>query len=147
MPITTTKILLGAKKLAPILPYLAVIGIVSGAGLYIYNKGLHNAYERAARTHETVINELHEQFNADMEQRDKEWDTEVSKLLQQVTEFEEQRRLDLERERELQTRIRSLSTSLQEIQRDVYESDIGTCSLTAEFDRVLLRARDAAYTP
>ena len=135
------------KKLIPLLPYLAVIGVVSGAGMYIYNKGLHTAYERAARTHEETIQDLHQAFNRDMEERDEDWQEEVSVLLQRVAEVEEQRQKDLERERELQTRIRSLSTSLQEIQKDVYESDIGTCSFTPEFDRVLLRARDAAHAP
>lgn len=147
MPIVTTKVLLSAKKILPLLPYILGAGVIAGAGIYIYNQGLHNAYQRAAQTHEKVIRQLQEDFNKDMLARDEEWETEVSELLQQVVESEQQRQLDLERERELQTKIRSLNTSLQEIQRDVYESDIGTCSLTAEFDRVLLRARDAANAP
>lgn len=137
----------GLKSVIPLIPYLVVVGIVAGAGMFVYNRGLHTAYERAAQTHERVIAQLHADYEEQLQERDEEWGEEVSSLLSQVQRAAERDRLDRERQRELEETIRSLSTSLQEIQQDVYESEIGTCSVSPEFDRVLNRARTTSITP
>jgi len=126
-----TKILLSAA------PYLIGAGAVLWVSWEIYDTGKATGYANGIEDSQEIVDQVVANANAAIEARDQEWDQAVQEYMSRILEQEQQRQLDLTRERELRVRIRGLSDRLLEIQANEQTTNLGTCNLTADFDRVL----------
>lgn len=110
--------------------------IVGGIYYYGYSAGENNMRDTVNRKVNNVISSAEQKMN---EQKDL-YESNIENLLSRLHESEKNRKEEEQKQKELQRRIGALRTTLNDLQGQIYESDIGTCDLTSEFDRLFLRA-------
>lgn len=120
-----------------VLPVVAVFGIVTYTGWWVYNEGINKGFVEAERQYQ-------EELVTAIEERDVQWQSRVDQLQTTILLHQIRQERDFERQQELLSTIRSLNTSLEEVQRDVFTSDLGSCTVSPDFDRVLNNAASTA---
>lgn len=122
------------------LPYLIGAGIVVGAAWFVYGLGHDRGYATATKDSEEAIEELLNKVATRGAERDQEWQAQIDVWMQQLLDQEELRLQDANRQQELLTTLEGLTGSILEIQNDAQTTDLGVCTFTSDFDRVLLDA-------
>lgn len=141
------------RWLSPLHNKLRLIGLAAGALVVsaVFFWGYTQGQGRG-------FNQAYDRFSQELTQIDRQWRQLVSdrdaEVLSRITnEFDI---LDIriqdyirndERERELLRRLEVINSTLTEIRNDAQNSDLGTCAVTDEFDRLLDQARDALSQP
>lgn len=110
--------------------------LVGGIYYYGYDAGQNSMRETVNRKVNTVLSGAEER----LDKQEALYEEAIKDLLNRLHSSEQSRREEEERQVELQREIGTLRTTLSNLQGQIYESDIGTCDLTSEFDRLFLRA-------
>lgn len=110
--------------------------LVGGIYYYGYTAGEDSMRETVNRKVNAVLSGAEER----LDKQESLYEEAIEDLLDRLHYSEKSRREEERRQVELQQEIGTLRTTLSNLQGQIYESDIGTCNLTSEFDRLFLRA-------
>lgn len=124
------------KILIPVL----LAGAIGTAG---FIKGIERGVEVEQERHEEEISLMREGFQQSLDRQEEEYQDVIDRHIKQLEAAQALRELDRAREAELNRKIRSLNTTLSEMQGRIYASDIGECTVTSKFDSLLFSASQA----
>jgi len=125
---------------------LAVGTIVGGIWLAGQNAGFSRGYDRAMDAFQKEVRQINRGWQATVRDRDGLWQDEINnsfkELQRQFNDYVEAER----RESELLRYLAVLESTLKEIRNVYQDSDLGSCDVSPDFDRLLYDAHRAATT-
>lgn len=140
MIFTKAKLLLWGGRL---LGVTALAGGIWAAGM---NFGLDRGYDKAIGEYQKTLDEQNKQWYNTLYERDDQWRATITntykELEKQINRYQEVE----EREQELLDQISVLESTLSEIANEYQNQDLGLCNVSADFDRLLNDAHQAATT-
>lgn len=123
---------------------LAIAGIAGAAYLYGRDAGFGSGFDKAYERYQIDMDSIYEAWEGSIDERDAEWANAISLQINELQESIERNKRDEQRQSELIKRLSVIERRFGELNNEIDESsDLGTCNLSGDFDRLL----DAATAP
>lgn len=120
---------------------LAIAAGLFGAGVYW---GIGQGTEIAQSRHQKELAELRISANKSLDTQAAYYKKSIDELVDRLFDAEYLNASVQQREQELVNKVAHMERRLQSLQGKIYETDLGTCSVSPSFDELLYSAATAA---